>query len=73
MSYHFIDLFIFSDTFTQRYLFLRLMYKEINQKEFKQKLLRFPLQCNLEKDLKPILQEIYQNNIELEVTDHKIT
>ena len=71
MSYHFI--FMFLATFTEKYLFLKLMYRAINQKEFKQKLLRFPLQCHLERDLKLILQDIYQKNIELEVTDHKFT
>ena len=64
---------MFSTTFTEKYLFLKLMYRVTNQKEFQQKLLRFPLQCHLERDLKPILHDIYQKNIELEVTDHKLT
>ena len=49
------------------------MFRAINQKEFKQKLLRFPLQYHLERDVKLILHDIYQKNIELEVTDHKLT
>ena len=44
-----------------------LLTKEINLSPSLSKLL------HLERDLKPILQEIYQKNIELEVTDHKIT
>ena len=49
------------------------MYRAINQKEFNHKLLRFPLQYHLERDLRPIFDDIYQKNIELEVTDHKLT
>ena len=71
MSYRFI--FMFSATFMEKYLFLKLMYRVINQKEFKHKLLRFPLNCHLEKELKLILNELYQKNMDLEVTDHKIT
>ena len=56
MSYKFI--FMFSATFMEKYLFLKSMYRAINQKEFKHKLLRFPLQCHLEKELRPILDEI---------------
>ena len=71
MSYRFI--FMFSATFTEQHLFLKLMYRAINQKEYKYKLLRFPLKCHLEKELRLILDEIYQKNTELEVTDHKLT
>ena len=71
MSYHFI--FMFLATFTEKYLFLKLMYREIKQKEFKHKLLRFPLQCHLEKELKSIRYDTHQRNTELEVTDHKLT
>ena len=71
MSYRFI--FMFSTTFTEKYLFFKLMYRVINQKEFKHKKLRFPLHCHLEQELKPILHDIYQKNIELEVTDHELT
>ena len=64
---------MFSVTFTEKYLFLKLLYRVINQKEFKHKKLRFSLQCNLEQELKPILYDIYQKNIHLEVTDHELT
>ena len=54
---------MFSVTFTEKYLFLKLLCRAINQKEFKHKKLRFSLQCNLEQELKPILYDIYQKNI----------
>ena len=71
MSYKFI--FIFSVTFTEKYLFLKLLYRVINQKDFKHKKLRFSLRCNLEQELKPILYNIYQKNIHSEVMDHHLT
>ena len=40
---------------------------------FKQKIVRFPLQCYLERDLKWILHDVYQKYIELKVTDHTLT
>ena len=64
---------MFFATFMEKYLFLKLFYRAINQKEFKHKVLRFTLNCYLEKELKPILNEIYQKNTDLEVTDHKHT
>ena len=64
---------MFSATFMEKYLFLKLMYRAFNQNGFKQKLLGFPLQCHLERDLKPILHDIYQKNIELEFIDHTLT
>ena len=64
---------MFSATFMEKYLFLKLMHRAINQKELKHKLLRFPLNSYLEKELKPILNELYQKNMDLEVTDHKMT
>ena len=70
-GYQFI--FMFSATFTEKYLFLKLMYRAFNQQGFKPKLLRFPLKCHLEKDLKLILHNIYQKNIELEFIDHTLT
>ena len=66
-------IFMFLATFMEKYLFLKLMYRAFNQNGFKQKLLRFPLQCHLEIDLKPILHDIYQKNIEFELTDHTLT
>ena len=72
MSYNFI--FMFSATFTEQHIFLKLMYRVINQQNYKYKLLRFPLNCHLEKELKPILNnELYQKNTNLEVGDHKLT
>ena len=64
---------MFLVTFTQNYLFLKLIYRVFNQKGFKQKLVRLPLQCHLERDLKPILHDAYKNNIELESIDYKLT
>ena len=64
---------MFSATITEHHLFLKLMYKAISQKSYKYKLLKFPLECHLEKELLPILLDLYQNNTDLEVGDHKIT
>ena len=71
MSYNFI--FMFLATFTEQHIFLKLMYRVINQQDYKYKLLRFPLNCHLEKELKLILNELYQKNTDLEVGDHKLT
>ena len=64
---------MFSFTFTQNDLFLKLMYRAFSQRRFQCKLLTLPLQCHLEKDLQPILYNIYKNNLELESQDYKIT
>ena len=64
---------MFSLTFTQNDLFLKLMYRAFSQRRFQYKLLTLPLQCDLERDLQPILYNIYKNNIELESQDYKIT
>ena len=64
---------MFLITFTQNCLFLKLMYRAFNQKGFQQKLVRLPLQCHLERDLKLILHDVYKNNIELQSIDYKIT
>ena len=53
MSYKFV--FMFSATITKHHLFLKLMYKAIIQQSYKYKLLEFPLDCHLEKELSPIL------------------
>ena len=71
MSYRFI--FMFSATITEHHLFLKLMYRAINQQSYKYKLLRFPLDCHLEKELSLILFDLYQKNTDLEVGDHKLT
>ena len=70
MSYKFV--FMFSATITEHHLFLKLMYRVINQQSYKYKLLRFPLDCHLEKELSPILFDLYQKNTDLEVGDHKL-
>ena len=64
---------LFSITFTQNDIFLKLMYRVFSQKRFQYKLLTLPLQCDLERDLQPILYNIYKKNIELESIDYKIT
>ena len=54
-------------------LFLKLMYRAFSQKRFQYKLLTLPLQCDLERDLQPILYDVYKKNIELESIDYNIT
>ena len=71
MSYKFV--LMFSATITEHSLFLKLMYRAINQQSDKYKLLRFPLDCHLEKELSPILFDLYQRNTDLEVADCKPT
>ena len=71
MSYKFV--FMFSATITKHHLFLKLMYRAISQQSYKYKLLKFPLDCHLEKELLPILLDLYQKNTDLEVGDHKLT
>ena len=63
---------MFSSTFTQNYLFLKLMHRAFNQKGFQHKLVRLPLQCNLKKNLKLILHDVYKKNIELESIDYNV-
>ena len=36
-------------------------------------ILRFPLDCHLEKELLPVLFDLYQKNTDLDVEDHKLT
>ena len=71
MSYKIV--FMFSTTITKHHLFLKLMYKAISQQSYKYKLLKFPLDCHLEKELLPILLDLHQKNTDLEVGNHKIT
>ena len=71
MSYRFV--FMHSATITGHHLFLKLMYRVINQQSYKYKLLRFPLDCHLEKELSLIIFDLYQKNTDLEVGDHKLT
>ena len=64
---------MFSFTFTQDDLFLRLLYRAFNQRKFQYKLITLSSKCNLEKDLQPILYNIYKKNLELETQDYTIT
>ena len=49
MSYKFV--FHFMITISKQQLFLKMMYKSISQLCVKYKLLKFPLDCDLEKEL----------------------
>ena len=49
------------------------MYRVINQQSYKYKLLRFSLDCHLEKEILPIHFDLYQKNTDLEVGDSKLT
>ena len=53
-------IFMFSFTLTQDDLFLKLLYRAFNQRKFQYKLLTLSSKCNLEKDLQPILYNIYK-------------
>ena len=66
-------IFIFSFTLTQDDLFLRLLYRAFNQKKFQYKLLTLSSKCNLEKDLQPILYNIYKRNLDVETQDYTLT
>ena len=65
-------IFKFSFTYTQHDIFLRLLYRVFNQRKFQYKLLTLSSKCNLEKDLQPILYNIYRWNLELETQDYKV-
>ena len=64
---------MFSFTLTQDDLFLRLLYRAFNQRKFQYKLLTLSSKCNLEKDLQPILYNIYKKNLEVETQDYTVT
>ena len=66
-------IFMFSFTLTQDDLFLRLLYRAFNQRKFQYKLLTLSSKCNLEKDLQPILYNIYKKNLEVETQDYTVT
>ena len=66
-------IFIFSFTLTQDDLFLRLLYRAFNQRRFRYKLLTLSSKCNLEKDLQPILYNIYKRNLDVETQDYTVT
>ena len=62
----------FSFTLTKDDIFLRLLYRAFNQRTFQYKLLTLPSKCNLEKDLQPILYNIYRRNLDVETHRYKI-
>ena len=66
-------IFIFSFTLTQDDLFLKLLYRAFNQRKFQYKLLTLSSKCNLEKDLQPILYNIYKRNLDVETQDYTVT
>ena len=66
-------IFMFSFTFTQDDLFLRLLYRAFNQRKFQYKLITLSSKCNLEKDLQLILYNIYKKNLELETQHYTVT
>ena len=70
-DYRLIFMFLF--TITQDDLFLRLLYRAFNQRKFQYKLLTLSSKCNLEKDLQPILYNIYKKNLEMETQDYTVT
>ena len=49
------------------------MYRAFSQRRFQYKLLTLPFKCDLERDLQPILYNIYKKNLELESQDYTIT
>ena len=59
-------IFKFSFTLTQDDIFLQLLYRAFNQRKFQYKLLTLSSKCNLEKDLQPILYNIYRRNLDVE-------
>ena len=66
-------IFMFSFTLTQDDLFLKLLYRVFNQRKFQYKLLTLSSKCNLEKDLQPILYNIYKRNLDVETQDYTVT
>ena len=57
---------------TQDDIFLRLLYRAFNQRKFQYKLLTLSSKCNLEKDLQPILYNIYRRNLDVETQKYKV-
>ena len=66
-------IFKFSFTLTQDDIFLRLLYRAFNQRKFQYKLLTLSSKCNLEKDLQPILYNIYRRNLDVETQKYSVT
>ena len=65
-------IFMFSFTLTQDDLFLQLLYRAFNQRKFHYKL-TLSSKCDLEKDLQPILYNIYKKNLEMQTQDYTVT
>ena len=63
----------FSFTLTKDDIFLRLLYRAFNQRKFQYKLLTLSSKCNLEKDLQPILYNIYRRNLDVETHQYKVS
>ena len=53
--------------------FLDCCTEHFNQRKFQYKLLTLSSKCNLEKDLQPILYNIYKKNLEVETQDYRVT
>ena len=66
-------IFKFSFTYTQHDIFLRLLYRVFNQRKYQYRLLTLLSKCNLEKDLQPVLYNIYRRDLELETQDYKVS
>ena len=62
----------FSFMLTQDDIFIRLLYRAFNQRNFQYKLLTLSSKCNLEKDLQPILYNIYRRNLDVETQKYKV-
>ena len=65
-------IFKFSFTLTQHDIFLRLVYRAFNQRKFQYKLLTLSSKCDLERDLQPILYNIYRRNLDVETQNYSV-
>ena len=65
-------IFKFSFTLTQDDIFLQLLYRAFNQRKFQYKLLTLSSKCDLEKDLQPILYNIYRRNLDVETQNYSV-
>ena len=64
--------FKFSFMLTQHDIFLQLLYRVFNQRKFQYKLLTLSSKCDLEKDLQPILYDIYRRNLDVETQKYSV-
>ena len=65
-------IFKFSFTLTQHDIFLLLLYRAFNQRKFQYKLLTLSSKCDLERDLQPILYNIYRRNLDVETQNYSV-